>query len=56
MRAPNHNEKTEDTGSWFNKKTLLIVDDDDELREALAEQLELHEEFRSSRPPMVRKV
>jgi DNA-binding response OmpR family regulator len=28
------------------QKTLLIVDDDDELREALAEQLELHEEFR----------
>jgi DNA-binding response OmpR family regulator len=28
------------------QKTLLIVDDDDELREALAEQLELHEEFK----------
>lgn len=28
-------------------KTILIVDDDTELREALAEQLELHEEFRS---------
>jgi DNA-binding response OmpR family regulator len=27
-------------------KTLLIVDDDNELREALAEQLELHEEFK----------
>ena len=28
------------------QKTLLIVDDDRDLREALAEQLELHEEFR----------
>ena len=28
------------------QKTLLVVDDDDELREALAEQLELHEEFK----------
>ncbi len=28
------------------QKTILIVDDDDELREALAEQLELHEEFK----------
>lgn len=28
-------------------KTILIVDDDVELREALAEQLELHEEFRA---------
>ncbi|HVZ28773.1 MAG TPA: DNA-binding response regulator, partial [Asticcacaulis sp.] len=28
------------------QKTLLIVDDDDELRGALAEQLELHEEFK----------
>ena len=28
-------------------KTILIVDDDAELREALAEQLELHEEFRA---------
>ncbi len=28
-------------------KTLLIIDDDAELREALAEQLELHEEFRA---------
>jgi DNA-binding response OmpR family regulator len=27
-------------------KTLLIIDDDDDLREALAEQLALHEEFR----------
>jgi DNA-binding response OmpR family regulator len=26
-------------------KTLLIIDDDNDLREALAEQLELHEEF-----------
>ncbi|HAV51205.1 MAG TPA: DNA-binding response regulator, partial [Brevundimonas sp.] len=26
-------------------KTLLIIDDDDDLREALAEQLALHEEF-----------
>jgi len=29
-------------------KTILIVDDDADLREALAEQLELHEEFRSA--------
>jgi DNA-binding response OmpR family regulator len=28
------------------QKTILVVDDDDELREALAEQLELHEEFK----------
>ena len=28
-----------------NKRTILIVDDDDELREALVEQLALHEEF-----------
>lgn len=28
-------------------KTLLIIDDDDDLREALAEQLSLHEEFRT---------
>jgi DNA-binding response OmpR family regulator len=29
-------------------KTILIVDDDADLREALAEQLELHEEFRAA--------
>jgi DNA-binding response OmpR family regulator len=29
-------------------KTILIVDDDADLREALAEQLELHEEFKSA--------
>ena len=28
-------------------KTILIIDDDDDLREALAEQLNLHEEFRT---------
>ena len=28
-------------------KTILIVDDDTELREALAEQLDMHEEFRT---------
>ena len=28
-------------------KTILIIDDDDDLREALAEQLALHEEFRT---------
>ena len=28
-------------------KTILIIDDDDDLREALAEQLSLHEEFRT---------
>jgi len=28
-----------------NKRTILIVDDDNELREALVEQLALHEEF-----------
>jgi DNA-binding response OmpR family regulator len=27
------------------RKTILIIDDDDDLREALAEQLQLHEEF-----------
>jgi DNA-binding NtrC family response regulator len=27
------------------RKTLLIVDDDNDLRGALAEQLQLHEEF-----------
>ena len=27
-------------------KTILIIDDDDDLREALAEQLAIHEEFR----------
>jgi DNA-binding response OmpR family regulator len=32
----------------MQQKTLLIVDDDNELREALAEQLELHEEFKVS--------
>jgi DNA-binding response OmpR family regulator len=29
-------------------KTILIVDDDSDLREALAEQLELHEEFKAT--------
>ena len=29
------------------QKTILIVDDDAELRDALAEQLRLHEEFRT---------
>ncbi len=28
-----------------NRRTILIVDDDAELREALVEQLALHEEF-----------
>ena len=27
------------------RKTILIIDDDPELREALSEQLELHQEF-----------
>ncbi|HEY1878396.1 MAG TPA: response regulator, partial [Caulobacteraceae bacterium] len=27
------------------RKTILIIDDDSELREALSEQLELHQEF-----------
>jgi DNA-binding response OmpR family regulator len=31
-----------------NKRTLLIVEDDDELRAALVEQLALHEEFETS--------
>jgi DNA-binding response OmpR family regulator len=31
-----------------NKRTILIVDDDADLREALAEQLELHEEFKAT--------
>jgi len=30
------------------RKTILIIDDDSELREALTEQLELHEEFQAS--------
>src|SRR5665811_2610731 len=29
-------------------RTILIVDDDDELREALVEQLALHEEFEAT--------
>ena len=33
-----------------NKRTILIVDDDNELREALVEQLALHEEFETVRP------
>ncbi|NEX92883.1 response regulator transcription factor [Caulobacter sp. 17J65-9] len=32
-------------------KTILVVDDDTDLREALAEQLELHEEFRAAQAP-----
>ena len=28
-----------------NSRTILIVDDDNELREALVEQLSLHDEF-----------
>ena len=32
-----------------NKRTILIVDDDTELRDALVEQLALHEEFEPSR-------
>src|SRR5207344_1197938 len=32
-------------GAMANKRTILIVDDDAELREALVEQLALHEEF-----------
>ena len=31
--------------SMARRKTILIVDDDSELREALSEQLELHQEF-----------
>jgi DNA-binding response OmpR family regulator len=34
--------------SMAQPKTILIVDDDSDLREALAEQLELHEEFRAA--------
>jgi DNA-binding response OmpR family regulator len=30
------------------RKTILIVDDDADLRSALAEQLELHEEFEAA--------
>ena len=33
------------------KKTILIIDDDDELREALAEQFDLHEEFETLNAP-----
>jgi DNA-binding response OmpR family regulator len=33
------------------QKSLLIVDDDEDLREALAEQLELHEEFKVTQAP-----
>ena len=32
-------------GAMANKRTILIVDDDAELRDALVEQLALHEEF-----------
>jgi DNA-binding response OmpR family regulator len=32
-------------------KTILIIDDDDDLREALAEQLAVHEEFRTVQAP-----
>jgi len=31
--------------SMAQRKTLLLIDDDDDLRGALAEQLALHEEF-----------
>ena len=33
-------------------KTILVVDDDPDLRGALAEQLHLHEEFRTASPPV----
>jgi ActR/RegA family two-component response regulator len=33
------------------RKTLLLVDDDDDLRGALAEQLALHEEFAVAEAP-----
>ena len=32
-------------GTMLNTRKILIVDDDSELREALTEQLSLHEEF-----------
>jgi DNA-binding response OmpR family regulator len=35
----------------MNGKTLLLVDDDDELREALAEQFRLHENFKVIEAP-----
>src|SRR6478735_8365221 len=35
-------------GAMANKRTILIVDDDAELREALVEQLALHEEFEAT--------
>jgi len=37
-----------ENGLMANKRTLLIVEDDDELRAALVEQLALHEEFETS--------
>ncbi len=42
-------------------RKILIVDDDASLRQALAEQLELHEEFKvaqagTPRPPMPRST
>ncbi len=46
MMRLNHKNKTQSYRIMVQQKTLLIVDDDDELREALAEQLELHEEFK----------
>jgi DNA-binding NtrC family response regulator len=36
------------------RKTILIVDDDADLRSALAEQLELHEEFAAAEAPRAR--
>ena len=46
MMRLNHKNKAQSYRIMVQQKTLLIVDDDDELREALAEQLELHEEFK----------
>jgi CheY-like chemotaxis protein len=39
-----------------NRRTILIVDDDAELREALVEQLALHEEFACRRPKAARST
>ena len=34
-----------------NARKILIIDDDDELRESLSEQLSLHEEFETELAP-----
>jgi DNA-binding response OmpR family regulator len=40
-----HNAETSQGPPMSNARKILIIDDDDELRESLSEQLSLHEEF-----------